>query len=529
MKTRLPIYTALLMAGLATTTEAGTLAGNVQFVTGEASLLAPDGSSRAVQKGGAVEEGDRVKTSGNSIVQLKMIDGGLLSVRANTDMTISTYQTGNKQNTKGKVEFSLASGTFRSITGAISKANKQGYKVTTPVATIGIRGTDHEPLHIPPAADGSNQQEAGTYDMVNDGQTVLSSEQGSIILSPGQVGYVPDGNTPPSTLPDVPDIYTSPTGISSTPSSSDTTPESTPTLLTTTGDTTVLTSTTQTAVDQVVTSTLLSPGSLAPANWAGVGANTWLDSSGLPISGSGSVTYLENPLVTIGSQNELRYLKVTDTKGTFEFNAASAPLLQTGSLAVTDSSFNPIGANIYWGRWGSGFTLVDSSMTQTPTGDFHYMWTDNLTPASTIANMTGTAYYNPRGHTSPTDQNGLAGSLNSAYINVDFGQQTVQAGLSISMPNNQNWEAVGSGTISQFTSTTSSGVALTQNSTLGNMTILGQTTNSDGSRIQGQFVGTNAEGMIASYNLIGQNGAGAVSTVTGTIALDSTTCGGGGC
>ncbi len=526
----------LALAGVAGTSyavAAETVAGHIQFITGEATIIAANGSSRPASKGAPVDAGDRIRTGPATIMQIKMTDGGLLSVRANSDMKIDQYHFNGKADGSEKEQLSLATGTFRSITGLIGKVNKQNYKITTPVATIGIRGTDHEPFHIPPNADNSNQDEAGTYDRVNSGQTILTSNGGSVLLNPNQVGYVPDSNTPPARLPQMPGFFSQPisfgSGSSAGAGGGDSGDSGDSTLLSQIDPSSTIlpTDTTQQAgLTQVVTSTLIS-GSTAPVGWGGAGSYSQLVNS-LPDSGSGSISYERSPLVTIGSNNQLLYLKTTDNSGLFEFTANNAPLLQTGSIQVKDpTTLTPL-YTVYWGRWGSGFSVVDNGVLQQSVGDFHYIWTSQVTTSSQLQTLIAnqmTGYYTNIGHTLPTDQNGTTGTLNSMSLNVDFGAQTVQANISVSMPNNANWVATGNGSLTQFldTNTSGSGGVPLSTGSGGNVTI--QQTSSS---VHGQFVGPNAEGAIASYNMTGNLATGAPASITGVVALDKT-CGGGGC
>ncbi len=521
----LSIIAFACLANASVSLAAETVAGHIQFITGEATLTAADGSSRPATKGAAVDAGDRVHTGPATILQIKMTDGGLLSVRANSDMKIDSYHFNGKADGTEKEQLSLATGTFRSVTGLIGKVNKRNYKITTPVATIGIRGTDHEPLHIPPNADNSNQDEAGTYDRVNSGGTILTSNAGSILLGPNQVGYVPDSNSPPTRLQQIPGFFSQPLdlggGGSGTSGSGDSGSGGDSLLLTyISPDSTLLPadSTQQAGLTQLVSTTLLTGAQSAPLNWGGAGAYGEL-LNGLPSSSSGSISYERNPLITIGSNNELLYLKTTDNSGLFEFNANSAPLLQTGSIQVKDpTTLTPL-YTVYWGRWGSGFSVIDNGVQQQSTGDFHYIWTSQVTTTTQLQALAAnqmTGYYTNIGHTLPTDQNGTTGNLNYMTMNVDFGAQTVQTGISISMPNNVNWVATGNGSLTQFLNANTSGnsgVALTTGRG-GNVTI--QT----GSSVHGEFVGPNAEGAIASYNMNGNLATGTLVTVNGVVALN---------
>ena len=54
---------------------------------------------------------------------------------------------------------SLLKGAMRAITGYIGRSNRDGYRIETPTATIGIRGTDHEPAYYPPPERGEHNEE----------------------------------------------------------------------------------------------------------------------------------------------------------------------------------------------------------------------------------------------------------------------------------------------------------------------------------------------------------------------------------
>jgi hypothetical protein len=83
---------------------------------------------------------------------------------------------------------SLLRGTFRAVTGLIGRTARSNYKIVTPNATIGIRGTDHEPAYYPPGE--SSEVEPGTYDKVNAGETVLRNADGETAIRPGQAAFV---------------------------------------------------------------------------------------------------------------------------------------------------------------------------------------------------------------------------------------------------------------------------------------------------------------------------------------------------
>ncbi len=184
-------------------------AGRVQAVVGTARLYDAAGTERELVRGAEVRPGDRIVTGDQSLVQLRLEDGGYLSVRTNTDVTLAQYRHDEKAPKESTVLINLARGALRSITGLIGSLSPDRYKVATPTATIGIRGTDHEPVFIPEPPPGETPiAPPGTYDKVNSGATVIRAASGEIGIAPGQVGFVPAAAVvPPAILPRVPDFF----------------------------------------------------------------------------------------------------------------------------------------------------------------------------------------------------------------------------------------------------------------------------------------------------------------------------------
>ncbi|MEW6312812.1 MAG: FecR domain-containing protein [Pseudomonadota bacterium] len=180
-------------------------AGMFQFAAGDVRLVNPAGVERAARKGEALNEGDTILTGKDGVAQIKMADGGFISVRANTRMKVDTYTYTGKQDGSEKSFFSLLAGGFRALTGLIGKLNKDNYKITTPTATIGIRGTDHEPMVILPGQPALG--EPGTYDKVNSGASFIATVKGVINVNPNQVGFAPGANVAPVILPKIPAFY----------------------------------------------------------------------------------------------------------------------------------------------------------------------------------------------------------------------------------------------------------------------------------------------------------------------------------
>lgn len=133
---------AFLIAGLPFSAFAEEFAGTVSFVIGEANVKADKGASHAVSKGDKILAGEVIETGANGHVHLKMIDGAFVSIRPQSRFRIEEYHYDSVDPKKSRIKFVLDQGTARSITGKAGEASKESYRLNTPLAAIGIRGTD---------------------------------------------------------------------------------------------------------------------------------------------------------------------------------------------------------------------------------------------------------------------------------------------------------------------------------------------------------------------------------------------------
>lgn len=190
MKANTPILTMALLAAAMGAANARAAAGFIQFVSGDARVALVSGGERAAQKGVELNEGDTVITGRGASMQLRMADEGLIAVRPDTQLKIETYRYSGREDGKERGVLSLLRGGFRTLTGFIGRNNKQNYLVRAPNATIGIRGTDHEIVHIPVPAPGETALGVpGTYNKVNVGETFMETPAGRIDLGANQVGF----------------------------------------------------------------------------------------------------------------------------------------------------------------------------------------------------------------------------------------------------------------------------------------------------------------------------------------------------
>lgn len=173
------------------------VAGHVQFLNGTVQITNPAGKSSAVKKGDAVNERDTLTTAKNASAQLKMQDGGMIALRADTTFKIDSFKFSGKEDGSEQSFFSLLKGGIRAITGMIGHTNKQNYKIAANSTTIGIRGTDHETWVVLPGSEQAATVPAGVYNKVNSGETTLTTDKGTINILPNQMGYAANAGSMP--------------------------------------------------------------------------------------------------------------------------------------------------------------------------------------------------------------------------------------------------------------------------------------------------------------------------------------------
>lgn len=113
--------------------------GSVSFVIGRVQVVAASGQVRTLAAGDPVHAGDTVVTAAAEHAHLRFTDGGFVSVRPGSRLSVEEYDT-HPDSTA--IRFKLEHGVVRSITGRAAQARKERFRLNTPVAAIGVRGTD---------------------------------------------------------------------------------------------------------------------------------------------------------------------------------------------------------------------------------------------------------------------------------------------------------------------------------------------------------------------------------------------------
>lgn len=147
-------------------------AGKIIFVAGSAQ--AGDGPAAL---GAQVQEGQMLSTGTDGYIYVKTADNGLFILRPQTRARIVTYKIDAANPANTQVKFELISGTARSKSGDAVKHARQNFRFNTPVAAIGVRGTD--------------------FTVVTDNDTSrVSVFSGGVVVSGFSGGCRPDGAGP---------------------------------------------------------------------------------------------------------------------------------------------------------------------------------------------------------------------------------------------------------------------------------------------------------------------------------------------
>ena len=93
-----------------------------------------------LQQGSLININDVITTSTQSFVVIQLTDGSKITVRPSSTVSMDQYSYDGSD--ADEVKLNLVQGGLRIITGAIAKNNPDNYILETPVALMGVRGTE---------------------------------------------------------------------------------------------------------------------------------------------------------------------------------------------------------------------------------------------------------------------------------------------------------------------------------------------------------------------------------------------------
>jgi hypothetical protein len=132
-----------------------------------------------------VFQNEIIRTADKSASRVRFQDNTDLSIGAGSEVTLDRFVFDPDPN-KSQVALSIAKGVARFATGSLPKS---AYKIVTPTATIGVRGTI---LTITVAADGS------TTVSVEEGAALVTADAQTVTVEAGMTTVVSAAGVPPA-------------------------------------------------------------------------------------------------------------------------------------------------------------------------------------------------------------------------------------------------------------------------------------------------------------------------------------------
>lgn len=171
------LFLMLLVASLGLNAHANSTpsVGVVILSTGDSWRISSEGRE-PLSRQDPVYLGDHLITVGGSMT-LRMQDNALVNLQPHSEMIIHAYQPA-ADGKKAAIRFELKQGKLRTRTGHIGEAAHQRYRLDTPFAALGIRGTDY--------TVNLSKEELGVY--VHTGAIGLAPFSETLGCLPGMLG-----------------------------------------------------------------------------------------------------------------------------------------------------------------------------------------------------------------------------------------------------------------------------------------------------------------------------------------------------
>jgi FecR protein len=118
------------------------MVGEASMIIGAVRATSSDGVVRTLERGSRIRVGDKIETGEGGHIHIRFVDGGRLSVRPSSRLQVENYTRATDASVLTAIKFRLDEGVVRSITGTWGEAARDRFRLNTPVAAIGIKGTD---------------------------------------------------------------------------------------------------------------------------------------------------------------------------------------------------------------------------------------------------------------------------------------------------------------------------------------------------------------------------------------------------
>ena len=166
--------------------------GSVDALVGKASVINQAGIRRDLSVSSRIEVGETIVTGNASEVLIKTDDNGIVFLEGNSTLVVESFSA--KGNENDNFVINLLKGAFRGVTGFIGKRYPKHYRLNTPTATIGIRGTDYQ-VEVVEGIDATDKK-VGVFVKVESGKISLANLDVSIDVAAKQFAVAAKNSRP---------------------------------------------------------------------------------------------------------------------------------------------------------------------------------------------------------------------------------------------------------------------------------------------------------------------------------------------
>lgn len=170
--------------------------GQVTEAHGKTFAISSKKKKRNLVIGSEIFVGDRLFTGIDGYLRLSMIDDAKIDLRCNSEMLIEDYRLMRAGN---RSVLYLLKGSLRKITGSIGKMANDVYEMRTPMATVGVRGTEYA-LRVMQSYGCDGSVDVGTdglFVRVDVGVVDLKNDSGLHSLTAGNAAIIKSNSIGP--------------------------------------------------------------------------------------------------------------------------------------------------------------------------------------------------------------------------------------------------------------------------------------------------------------------------------------------
>ena len=169
---------------------------------------AGDGSERVLVEGGPVYRKDTLTTDPGGYAVLAFRYRSRVTLQGGSRFQVARFAFQDPEKADS-VLLKLLHGGLRILSGLTARQGPEAFRIETPTAGCGVRGTGVDLFHQPvlETVQKAGAPQPGTYGHVWDGAVALEARSGGTLrLGANQTGFVPAPTGPPVLLPRLPDF-----------------------------------------------------------------------------------------------------------------------------------------------------------------------------------------------------------------------------------------------------------------------------------------------------------------------------------